>query len=75
MTGVETALCVALIGLIGIGTGSVTTGIITGRSKVSKDVCVSSMGAIVKLADERHKDLKSILKRIEGKIDKRNGSN
>ncbi len=75
MTGIEASLVIGLVGLIGVGAGSVTTGIITGRSKVSKDVCASSMGAIVKLADERHKDLKNILKRIEGKIDKRNGSN
>ncbi len=75
MTGVETALCVALIGLIGIGTGSVTTGIITGRSKVSKDVCDQHMGAVEKLSDERHKDYIKILERIEGKIDKRNGAN
>ncbi len=75
MTGIEITLIMGLIGLTGIGTGSIVTGVITGRSKVSKEVCNQHMEAVEKLSDERYENIEKILERIEKKVDKRNGIN
>ena len=73
MTGIEIALIMGLVTLVGIGTGSVVTGIVTGRTKVSKEVCDQHMEAFEKLSDEKYENIEKILERIEKKVDKRNG--